>query len=316
MAAMMAQRDAFGAALVELGARDERIVVLDADLASSTKASMFQDVYPDRFFQVGIAEQNMVGIAAGLAQMGFVPFVSTFAAFAAKRVTDQLRICAAQPRLGVKIAGAYAGLLAGKTGKTHQAVMDAAVMRAMPNMTVVCPGDGPEAGKAVMAAAAYPGPVYLRLTRDPVPNVFGDDHEFVIGRAYTVRDGVDVTIVTTGIMLGRSLEAADLLAAEGVSAHVVHVPTLKPLDETAIVAAAQRTGLVVTAEEHTIIGGLGSAVAEVLGERLPTPLKRVGIRDVWGESAPNDALLEKYGVTGAHVARAARDLLDAHRGRA
>jgi transketolase len=316
MAATMAQRDAFGKALVDLGAADERILVLDADLASSTKASMFQEAYPERFFQIGIAEQNMVGIAAGLASMGFVPFVNTFAAFAAKRVTDQLRISCAQPRLGVKIAGAYAGLLAGKTGKTHQAIMDAAVMRAMPNMTVVCPGDGPEAYAAVVAAASYPGPVYLRLTRDPVPTVFGDDHDFAIGRAYTVREGDDVTIITTGIMLGRSLAAAELLAAEGVGAHILHVPTLKPLDEAAVVAAAGRTGLVVTAEEHTIIGGLGSAVAEVLGEQLPTPMKRVGIRDVWGESAPNDELLEKYGVTGAHVAAAARDLLGARRGSA
>jgi transketolase len=306
-----AQRDAFGAALVELGAQNDRIVVLDADLGSSTKAAEFQKAYPERFFQIGIAEQNMIGIAAGLATMGFIPFANTFAAFASTRVTDQLRTSVAQPAYPVKLVGAYAGLLAGKTGKTHLSVIDTSVLRAMPNMTVVAPGDAVEAGKAVIAAAAHPGPVYLRLTRDPGPVVFDDDYDFVIGRAVTLRDGADVAIVTTGSMVARGLEAADALATDGIQATVLHVPTLKPLDEEAIVAAAERTGAVVTAEEHTIIGGLGGAVAETLGEQRPTPMRRVGIDDLWGESAPNADLLEKYGVTAAHIAAAARELVAA-----
>ena len=230
---------------------------------------MFATAYPDRFFQMGIAEQNMVGTAAGLASVGFVPFVNTFAAFASKRATDQMRICVAQPRLPVKVIAAYSGLLAGKTGKTHQSVQDIAIMRAMPNMTVVAPGDAVEAAKPAFAAAAYPGPVYLRLTRDPAPVVFADDYDFSIGKAVVVREGSDVTIITTGLMLGRAVEAAESLQADGISAHILHVPTLKPLDEAAIVAAAEKTGLVVTAEEHTIIGGLGGAVAETLGEHAP-----------------------------------------------
>jgi transketolase len=310
MSALAAQRDTFAKALVELGADDERIVVLDADLASSSKLDLFAAAHPDRFFQMGIAEQNMVGTAAGLASVGFIPFVNTFAAFASKRATDQLRICVAQPRLPVKVIAAYSGLLAGKTGKTHQSVQDIAIMRAMPNMTVVAPGDAVEAAKLAFAAAAYPGPVYLRLTRDPAPVVFADDHDFRIGKAVVVREGTDVTIITTGLMLGRAVEAAESLASEGINAHILHVATLKPLDEEAIVRAAERTHLVVTAEEHTILGGLGGAVAETLGEHAPTLMTRVGIKDTFGESAPNDALLEKYGLTPAHIARAARRLID------
>jgi len=309
MPELVAQRDAFGEALAELGARNERVVVLDADLASSTKVSLFAAAYPDRFFQMGVTEQNMMGVAAGLATMGFVPFTSTFACFAAKRALDQVRISIAQPRLPVVIVGAYGSLLVGKNGKSHQAIQDAAIMRAMPNMTVVVPGDGVEAAQAVSAVAAHGAPVYLRLTRDPCPVVFDDAYRFTIGPAVVVREGADVTIMTTGIMLGRAVEAADALQAEGIAAHILHVPTLKPLDVEAIVAAAERTGLVVTAEEHTVIGGLGGAVAETLGEHRPTPMKRVGIADVYSESAPNDALLEKYGLTSAHIAQAARALL-------
>jgi transketolase len=246
-----------------------------------------------------------VGVAAGLAAMGFVPFTSTFACFAAKRALDQVRISIAQPRLPVVIVGAYGSLFVGKNGKSHQAVQDAAIMRAMPNMAVVAPGDGVEAGKAVFAVAEYGGPVYLRLTRDPCPVVFDDAYEFRIGPAVVVREGGDVTIMTTGIMLGRAVEAAEALQAKGISAHILHVPTLKPLDVASIVAAAEKTGRVVTAEEHTVIGGLGGAVAETLGEHRPTPMKRVGIADVYSESGPNDALLEKYGLTSGHIAAAA-----------
>lgn len=306
--APVAARDAFGQALVDLGGVDPRVVVLDADLATSTKASMFAVAHPDRFFEVGIAEQNMMSIAAGLAAMGYVPFTSTFACFASKRATDQIRIGIAQPRLGVVVTGAYSGLLAGKTGKTHQSVQDIAIFRSMPEMTVIAPGDGVEVRAAVFAAAECGTPVYLRLTRDPSPVVFGDDHRFRIGEAVTVREGGDVTVVCTGLMLPRALEAAEALADEGVQAHVLHVPTVKPLDAAAVVAAADRTGLVVTAEEHSVLGGLGGAVAEVLGEHRPTLMRRVGIRDTFGESAPNEDLLRKYGLGAEDVARACREL--------
>lgn len=315
MVEMMAARDAFGQALVDLGKIDPRVVVCDADLGSSTKAQMFGDAYPERFFQIGIAEQNMVGIAAGLATMGFVAFTSTFACFASKRATDQIRVMVAQPELPVIIMGAYSGMLAAKTGKTHQAIQDAAIFRAMPNMTVISPGDGVEVRKAVFVAAEYGKPIYLRLTRDPSPVIFADDYDFKIGKATVMREGGDVSIITTGIMLPRGLQAAEDLHKEGIEAYVLHVPTLKPLDEEAIVTAAQRTGLVVTAEEHNIIGGLGGAVAETLGEHAPTLMKRVGVKDVFGESAPNEELLVKYGLTAKDIAEAARSLCVASKAR-
>jgi transketolase len=310
MVEMMAMRDAYGQALVDLGRQNERVVAVDADLASSSKMSMFAEAFPERFFQMGIAEQNMTGVAAGLAATGFIPFTNSFACFATCRATDQIRVSIAQPQLPVVIGGAYSGLLAGKTGKSHQAIEDMAVMRALPNMTVVAPGDGVEMRKAVFAVADYGGPVYLRMTRDPSPVVFDDAYEFKIGRAVVVREGRDVTVITTGIMVGRAAEAAGLLAAEGISVHLLHAHTVKPLDVAAVVAAAETTGLVVTAEEHNIIGGLAGAVAEVLGEQRPTPMRRVGVADVYSESAPNDDLLQKYGLTAGHIAQAARSLME------
>ena len=310
MVEMMAMRDAYGQALVDLGRENERVVAVDADLASSSKMSMFAEAFPERFFQMGIAEQNMTGVAAGLATMGLLPFTNSFACFATCRAADQIRVSIAQPKLPVVIGGAYSGLLAGKTGKSHQAIEDMAVMRALPNMTVLAPGDGVEIRKAVFAIASYDGPVYLRMTRDPSPVVFDDAYEFRIGRAALVREGSDVTMITTGIMVGRAVEAAEMLAAEGISVHLLHTHTVKPLDVPAVVAAAAKTGLVVTAEEHNIIGGLGGAVSEVLGEHRPTPMKRVGVADVFGESAPNDELLQKYGLTAGHIAQAARSLLE------
>jgi transketolase len=304
-------REAFGDTLVELGGLYPDLLVLDGDLANSTLADRFAQAYPDRFLAMGIAEQNMAGTAAGLSTLGFIPWISTFAVFAAKRDLDQVRVVIAQPALNVKIQGAYSGLLTGFTGKTHQSVEDIAVFRAMPNMTVLAPADATEARLAMHAATVHRGPVYLRMTRDPSPVIFGPDHRFEIGRAYLVREGRDVTIISTGVQTTRALEAADILAAEGVSAHLLHVPTLKPLDEQAVVEAAARTGAVVTAEDHTIIGGLGGAVAEILGERHPTPMRRVGLRDTFGESGPNEALLEKYGLTAGHVAAAAHELLKA-----
>jgi len=304
-------RQVFGETLVELGGLYPDLLVLDGDLANSTLADQFARAYPDRFLAMGIAEQNMAGTAAGLATLGFIPWISTFAVFAAKRDLDQVRVVIAQPSLNVKIQGAYSGLLTGFTGKTHQSAEDIAVFRAMPNMTVLAPADAVEARLAMHAATVHRGPVYLQMTRDPSPVIFGPDHRFEIGRGYVVREGKDIAIISTGVQTTRALEAADILAAEGISTHLLHIPTLKPFDVQAVVEAAARTGAVVTAEDHTIIGGLGGAVAEVLGERRPTPMRRVGLRDTFGESGPNEALLEKYGLTARHVAAAARELLKA-----
>jgi len=305
-----AQRVVFGETLTELGATDPRIVVLDGDLANSTKADIFEKAFPDRFYQMGIAEQNMLGAAAGMATVGFIPFISTFAAFASARALDPIRVLIAQPRLNVKITGAYSGLLAGKTGKTHISFDDMAVMRALGNMTVVAPADETETRQAIRAIVEYDGPVYLRLTREPGPLVFDETYRFSLGRAVVVREGADVTLITTGGQTARTLEAAEHLAGEGIDAHVLHVPTVKPLDVDAIVDAAARTGLVATVEEHSIIGGLGGAVAETLGEHHPVPMKRIGLPDGFAESGPDDALLDAYGISSTRVATAVRDFVD------
>jgi transketolase len=306
---LVAQRDVFGNTLVELIDRDPRTYVLDGDLANSTKADIVSKERPDHFLEMGIAEQNMMGVAAGMASCGLIPWLSSFAVFLVNRDLDQLRVVVAQPNLNVKIGAGYTGLLTGKTGKTHQEVSDIAIMRAMPNLTVLAPADGVETRQAMLAANEWEGPVYLRLTRDPHPTIFDADHDFRIGSAYIVREGTDVTIMSTGVQTVRALRAADLLAADGISAHVLHVPSIKPIDVAAIVAAGQKTGRVVATEDHTIIGGLGGAVAEILAENAPTPMARVGIGDTYGESAPNEELLEKYGLTPAHVAASARRLL-------
>jgi transketolase len=308
----VSQREAFGRTLVELANQDERVLVLDGDLANSTRADIFADAYPDRFLAMGIAEQNMAGVAAGLATLGFVPWISTFAAFAAKRDLDQVRMVIAQPSLNVKICGAYSGLLTGFTGKTHQSVEDIAVMRAMPNMVVLAPADGVETRAAMRAATAYDGPVYMRLGRDPSPQVLDDAYLFEIGRGVVLREGTDVAIVSTGVHTSRAVEACDLLAADGVGAYHLHLPTIKPLDEGAILTAAERTGAVLITEEHTVIGGLGGAVAEALGQRRPTLLRLHGIADTFGESGPNDAILEKYGLTARDIAEEALELLRQH----
>jgi transketolase len=305
----VALRDAWGQGLVDLGDQYPNLVVLDGDLANSTKADMFHAAHPDRFFEMGIAEQNMLGVAAGLATTGYVPWISTFAAFLAKRALDQIRVVIAQPSLNVKMCGSYSGILTGKTGKTHQAVQDIAVFRAMPHVVTIAPADGVELRLAMAAMMEDDRPTYLRLTRDASPVIFGEDHAFEIGKGYLLREGDDVGIVSTGVQTVRALEAADALSAQGVRASVLHLPTLKPLDEEAIVSLAQRTGAIVTAEDHSIIGGLGSAVAEVLAEHHPTRVKRIGLRDTYGESGPNEALLEKYGLTPNHIAEAAMSLL-------
>jgi transketolase len=309
MTEMIAPRDAFGATLAKMACENPNILVLDADLAPSTKTSDVAAACPAQFLQVGIAEQNMVGMAAGLSTMGFIPFTSTFGCFATSRVLDQIRIVVAQPRLNVKLVGAYIGLLAGKTGKTHQTVEDIAVIRALPNMVIISPVDGNEMRAALKAIVEYDGPVYLRVSRDPAPVIFPADHKFEIGKSVVLCEGKDVTIISTSMMTVQALQAAQTLAAEGISDHVVHVPTIKPLDVEGIVAAADRTGLVVTAEDHNIIGGLGGAVAEVLGEYRPTLMKRVGIMDTFAETAGNTELLTKYGLMPANIVSAAKGLL-------
>lgn len=305
----IAMRDAWGQGLVELGNEYSNMVVLDGDLANSTKADMFQKAHPDRFFEMGIAEQNMLGVAAGLATTGYVPWISTFAAFLAKRALDQIRVVIAQPSLNVKMCGSYSGILTGKTGKTHQAMQDITVFRSMPHVVTIAPADAVELRQAMAAMMEDDRPTYLRLTRDPSPVIVGDNYRFEIGKSTLLREGDDIGIVSTGVQTVRALEAADMLAESGVKASVLHVPTIKPLDTDAILAVAERTGAIVTAEDHTILGGLGGAVAEVLAENLPTRMRRIGVRDTYGESGANDALLEKYGLTPRHIAEAAQELL-------
>ena len=307
--ASIATRDAYGEALAELGAVNENIVVLEADLSKSTKTCDFRKVYPERFINVGIAEQNMLGIAAGLAAAGKVPFASTFAVFAAGRAYDQIRNSIAYPNLNVKIAATHAGLTVGEDGGSHQMLEDIALMRALPNMTVIVPADGIETKQVIQAAAEYEGPVYIRMGRPKVPVLFGDDYKFEIGKGVLMKEGTDVTLIGTGIMVSKAMEAAELLAAEGISASVVNISTIKPLDAELIIAQAQKTGAVVTCEEHTICGGLGSAVAEVLVENCPVPMARVGVEDKFGESGLPDELLEKYGLSASNIAVKAKAVI-------
>jgi transketolase len=295
-------REVFGETLAAIADEDPRVFVLDGDVGSSTRADIFEKAHPDRYLQMGIAEQNMVGTAAGLATMGLVPFVTTFVAFALIRPLDQVRVLVAQPRLNVKLTPGYAGLFTGRTGMSHIIVDDLTIVRAMPNMVAVAPADDIEAAQALRWAAAYEGPCYVRLVRDATQRLFDGGYRFEFGRAVVVREGRDVSLVSTGAQTPRVVDAAELLAARGIEAHVVHVPTIKPIDEAAIVAAAERTGVVVSVEEHTIYGGLGGAVAEVLAEQHPTRVFRIGLRDVYPESGPNEALLELYGLSAARVA--------------
>jgi len=299
-------REVFGETVVDLANDDPRILMLDGDLGSSTKADMFEYAHPDRFLQMGIAEQNMISVAAGLASMGLIPFISTFVSFAVVRSLDQVRVQVAQTGLNVKLTAGYAGLFTGMAGKTHHIVDDISIMRAMPGMVTVSPADDVEADRVLRWAATYDGPVYVRIVRDATQHLFGDDYSFRFGAAVEVRIGRDLTLIGTGAQTPRLVDAAELLAADGIDAGVLHLPTLKPLDTTAIVAAAERTGRLVTVEEHTVIGGLGGAVAETLAENRPTPLRRLGLQDTYTESAPNDALLDLYGLSAARVAEQVR----------
>ncbi len=309
MSTMIATRDAYGEVLAELGAENADVVVLDADLSGSTKTSVFAKKFPERFFNMGIAEANMVGTAAGLAAAGKVPFVSTFAIFAVGRAWEQMRQSVAYPKANVKIVATHSGVTVGEDGGSHQSIEDIAITRAVPNMTVIVPADGVETKLAIRAAAAYKGPVYVRLGRNKVPTIFGDDYCFEIGKGVQLRDGSDLTFVGTGLMTAQALAAAEELAKGGISARVVHLPTIKPLDEEIIVAAARETGAIVTAEEHSVIGGLGGAVAECLAERSPAPLVRVGIKDRFGTSGKAEELLKYFGLMPADLVDAAREVL-------
>ncbi|RJX22604.1 MAG: transketolase family protein [Ammonifex sp.] len=305
----IATRDAYGRALVALGKENPDVVVLDADLSKSTKTIDFKKSFPERFFDFGVAEQNMIGTAAGLAAAGKVPFCSSFAVFATGRVFDQVRQSVAYPGLNVKICASHAGITVGEDGSSHQSIEDIALMRVLPNMTVFVPADAVEVAGAVRAAVRIQGPVYIRLGRSPVPVLHGEDFIFEPGEAVLLRKGSDVTIIAAGIMVSAALEAADALAKQGVETRVLDMHTIKPIDVRAIIRAARETGAIVTAEEHSIIGGLGSAVAEVVGENHPAPLKRVGIRDVFGESGKPEELLEKYGLTPSQLVAAVKEVL-------
>ncbi len=297
-----ALRTVFGETIAEVGTTQPRLVVLDGDVGSSTGAAAFEAAHPERFLQMGIAEQGMLGVAAGLATMGFIPVVSSFACFSVGRGLDVIRVLIAQPRLSVKVTGGYAGLLTGMTGKTHQMFDDVAIMRSLPNMTVLAPADEVEAAQAVRAMIATDGPFYLQLTREAAPVLFPASYQFRIGAAVPLRSGTDVTLISSGVQTVRVHAAAEILAGRGIEATVLHVPTIKPLDETAIVNAALTSGLVVTVEEQSVLGGLGGAVAEVLTDTCPMPVKRLGLQDVYGESGPETALLEKYRLSAATVA--------------
>jgi len=291
----MATREGYGKALIELGKENENIVVLDADLAAATKTGMFKKEFPDRFFDCGIAEGNMMGIAAGLAASGKIPFASSFAMFAAGRAFEQVRNSIAYPHLNVKIGASHAGISVGEDGPTHQCNEDIALMRSIPGMVIINPSDAIEA--ETKAAAAYDGPVYLRFGRLAVP-VFNDrpDYKFEMGKGAVLREGKDLTIVATGLPVAACLEAAEKLAEDGIDAKVINIHTIKPLDEELIIEAAKQTGKVVTVEEHSVIGGLGSAVCDCLSEKAPVRVMKIGINDVFGESGPAVALLHKYGL--------------------
>ena len=306
---MIATRDAYGEALAELGETNKDVVVLDADLSGSTKTAIFAKKFPERFFNMGIAEQNMMGTAAGLAASGKIPFASTFAIFATGRAWEQVRQSIAYPKLNVKIVATHAGITVGEDGASHQSVEDIAVMRVIPNMTVIVPADGVETKKVINEIVRYRGPVYVRLSRGKSPVVLDDSYSFEIGKGVVLKDGTDVSLIACGVMVYKALQAADILGKEGVSARVINISSIKPIDVDLIIRAARETGCVVTAEEHSIVGGLGGAVAEVLAENCPVPVKRVGIEDKFGTSGDADLLMELYGLTADNIAKAAREVI-------
>ena len=306
----IATRESYGNALVEVGAENPNVVVLDADLAAATKTGVFKKAYPERHIDCGIAECNMVGIAAGLASTGMIPFVSSFAMFAAGRAFEQVRNSVGYPHLNVKIGATHAGITVGEDGASHQCNEDIALMRTIPGMVVMCPADDVEAKAAVRAAVEHEGPVYMRFGRAACP-VINDrpDYKFEIGKGQILREGTDVTIVATGICVGNALEAAEKLAQDGISAEVINICTIKPLDEELVVASAKKTGKVVTAEEHSVIGGLGSAVCDALCKSYPVSVCKIGMQDVFGESGSAAALVEKYGLDGNGIYKTVKEFV-------
>ncbi len=303
-------RRAYGEALVELGRMNKKVVVLDADLSKSTYTMLFAKEFPHRFFNMGISECKMIACAAGLATTGKISFASSFATFAAGRAWEMIRVSVGYTNLNVKIAGSHAGISVGEDGPTHHCIEDIALMRAIPNMTVIVPADAVETRQAVFAAAEWEGPVYIRLGRPDIPIVFDDSYRFEIGKAKVIKQGEDVSIFACGIMLWQALQAGQLLEEEGIKAEVINVSTIKPLDKETILASVRKTGCALTVEEHNIIGGLGSAVAEVIGEEYPVPLLKVGVRDIFTESAPWEELFKKYGLTPEDIVESTKRLLD------
>lgn len=311
MAGKIATRTAYGETLVELGAQYPELVVLDADLSGSTMSKFFAEAYPDRFFDCGIAEADMTSIAAGMAAEGLKPFTNSFAMFAAGRAYEQIRNSIAYPQLNVKVVGSHGGVSVGEDGATHQCIEDFALMRAIPGMLVCCPCDGNEMRHAVRALIDYEGPAYLRLQR-LATEVFTDelpDYHFALGKGCTLRPGSDVTVIATGLMVSKALQAAELLAAEGISVRVINIHTIKPLDEELVLRAARETGCIVTSEEHSVIGGLGSAVSELLGEKCPVPVLRHGVNDEFGRSGTAAAVLDYFGLNAEGIAAKVREAL-------
>ena len=311
MSKKIATREAYGKALAALANTNENVVVLDADLSKSTKTADFKAVAPEKFFNMGIAEGNMMGVAAGLSTCGKVPFVSTFAMFAAGRAFEQIRNSICYPKLNVKVCATHAGLTVGEDGASHQAIEDISLMRSVPNMVVINPADDIETEAAIKAVAEMEGPCYVRLGRMAVSRVNDEtNYNFVIGKGITLAEGNDVAIIATGIMVEAALEAKEELAKEGINARVINIHTIKPIDEELIIKAAKETGVIVTAEEHSVIGGLGSAVAEVVSENCPVPVLRVGVKDTFGESGKPNELLEKYGLTSNDIANKVKKALE------
>lgn len=308
-----AQRNYYGKALARLAKERDDVVVLDADLAGSTKTSEFKKVAPERFVEVGIAEQDMIGVASGLAASGKTVFASTFAVFATGRCWEQIRLAVAYPKQNVKIVSTHCGISVGEDGASHQALEDIAIMRAIPNMVVISPADAHQAYAATMAIAEERGPCYMRLGRADFPLIYPEDVKFEIGKADILKEGSDVTLIGTGQMVSYCLDAAKALSEEGISAEVINISTIKPLDADAVIGSVKKTGCAVTAEEHSIIGGLGSAVAEAISESCPVPLVRVGTKDTFGESGKAEMLMEKYGLTAKDIVKAAKDSISKKR---
>ena len=305
----IATRESYGNALVELGQENPNVVVLDADLAAATKTGMFKKAFPERHIDCGIAECNMIGIAAGLAAAGMTPFASSFAMFAAGRAFEQVRNSVGYPHLNVKIGATHGGISVGEDGATHQCCEDIALMRTIPGMTVIVPSDDIEAKAAVKAAAAMEGPVYMRFGRLAVPVINDEDYKFEIGKGKVLREGTDVAIIANGLCVAESLDAAEKLAAEGINAQVINMATVKPLDTELVLEAAKATGKFVTVEEHSVIGGLGSAVCDVLSEQLPTPVLKIGVNDVFGHSGPAVELIKEFGLDGDSIAAKVKEFV-------